>query len=312
MNRQIPLIEKYRPSKLDDIKNQDDIKNIFIDMVKNRNIPHMIFYGSAGTGKTSTAIAICKQLFKGSYNDNVLELNASDERGIRVVREKIKTFSQKATNIDFKIIILDEADAMTSDSQFALRRIVEKYSQNTRFILICNYINKIIPPLLSRCAVFRFKSMTSKNIEELLRNIMTSENIIIDNKDIKNIIKDDLRKSINNLQKLIFLNRKNIDNGKTKLKFFDDQININLDDIIYNENLNTVEYTNHLINEGYSFEELYYILKDEVLKNDDIDDRDKSRFFMEICRSYDKIINGSSELININHIINIINKKESI
>ena len=150
MNRQLPLIEKYRPSKLEDIKNQDDIKNIFIDMVKNRNLPHMIFYGGAGTGKTSTAIAICKQLYKDNYNENVLELNASDERGIRVVREKIKTFSQKAVDNDFKIIILDEADAMTSDSQFALRRIIEKYSINTRFFLICNYINKIIPPLLSR------------------------------------------------------------------------------------------------------------------------------------------------------------------
>jgi len=309
MNRQIPLIEKYRPSKLDDIKNQDDIKNIFMDMVKNRNIPHMIFYGSAGTGKTSTAIAICKQLYKEIYSDNVLELNASDERGIRVVREKIKTFSQKATDSDFKIIILDEADAMTSDSQFALRRIIEKYSVNTRFILICNYINKIIPPLLSRCAVFRFKSMSSKNIEELLLNIMHKENIIIDEKDIKHTVKDDLRKSINNLQKLIFLNRRNIENDKINLKYFDDKININLDEIIYNENLNTLEFTNHLINEGYSFEELYYILKDEVLLNNDIDDNDKSKFFMEICRSYDKIINGSSELININHVINILNKK---
>jgi DNA polymerase III delta prime subunit len=179
MNRQIPLIEKYRPSKLDDIKNQEDIKSIFIDMVNNRNIPHMVFYGSAGTGKTSSAIAICKQLYKDTYNDNVLELNASDERGIRVVREKIKTFSQKTTDTDFKIIILDEADAMTSDSQFALRRIVEKFSSNTRFILICNYINKIIPPLLSRCAVFRFKTMTNLNIEEILFSIMKKENITI-------------------------------------------------------------------------------------------------------------------------------------
>ena len=149
MNRQLPLIEKYRPSKLEDIQNQDDIKNIFIDMVKNRNLPHMIFYGGAGTGKTSTAIAICKQLYKDNYNDYVLELNASDERGIRVVREKIKTFSQKAVDNDFKIIILDEADAMTSDSQFALRRIIESYSNLTRFILICNNIICLTSLLMS-------------------------------------------------------------------------------------------------------------------------------------------------------------------
>jgi DNA polymerase III delta prime subunit len=308
MNRQLPLIEKYRPSKLEDIQNQDDIKNIFIDMVKNRNLPHMIFYGGAGTGKTSTAIAICKQLYKDNYNDNVLELNASDERGIRVVREKIKTFSQKAVDNDFKIIILDEADAMTSDSQFALRRIIEKYSINTRFFLICNYINKIIPPLLSRCAVFRFKTMNNLEIEIILKNIMNKEGIIIDQSNINKIIKDDLRKSINNLQKLIFLNRKYIKDNKIYLKYFDDDINLDIKKIIYDENLDTMEYTNHLINEGYSFEELYYILKKEILSNDDIDDEDKARIFMEMCRSYDKIVNGSSELININHVINIINK----
>lgn len=309
MNRQLPLIEKYRPSKLEDIKNQDDIKNIFIDMVKNRNIPHMIFYGSAGTGKTSTAIAICKQLFKDTYSDNVLELNASDERGIRVVREKIKTFSQKATDDDFKIIILDEADAMTTDSQFALRRIIEKYSINTRFMLICNYINKIIPPLLSRCAVFRFKTMNYTDIKDILTTIMSRENITIEDKYLNKIVKDDLRKSINNLQKLIFLNRRNINEKKgIELKYFDDDVNININDIIYKENLNTIEYTNYIINEGYSFEEIYYLLKKELLSNDDISNEDKARIFMEICRSYDKIINGSSELININHVLNIINK----
>jgi len=308
MNRQVPLIEKYRPSRLEDLKNQDDIKNILKDMVKNRNIPHMIFYGGAGTGKTSTAIAICKQLYKSTYNDNVLELNASDERGIRVVREKIKTFAQKSADDDFKIIILDEADAMTTDSQFALRRIIEKYSINTRFVLICNYINKIISPLLSRCSVFRFKTMEYSNITNILNDIMEKENITIDKKLLNRLIKDDLRKSINNLQKLIFLNRKNIKNNKIDIKYFDDDISIDINEIIYNENLNTIEYTNHLINEGYSFEELYILLKKEILYNTDISDEDKSKIFMELCRSYDKIINGSSELININHIINIINK----
>jgi DNA polymerase III delta prime subunit len=268
----------------------------------------MIFYGGAGTGKTSTAIAICKQLYKINYSDNVLELNASDERGIRVVREKIKTFSQKSADNDFKIIILDEADAMTSDSQFALRRIIEKFSGNTRFILICNYINKIIPPLLSRCAVFRFKTMSSDNIGDILKNIMIKEKITIEDKNIPKLIKEDLRKSINNLQKLIFLNKNNKEDNKTLIKYFDDDINININDIIYNENLNTIEYTNYIINEGYSFEEIYLLLKKELLANNDISDEDKAKIFMEMCRSYDKIINGSSELININHILNIINK----
>jgi len=306
MNREIPLIEKYRPSKLEDIKNQDDIKNIFIDMVKHRNIPHMVLYGNAGTGKTSTAIAMCKQLYKDTYNDNVLELNASDERGIRVVREKIKTFSQQAVNTEFKTIILDESDAMTNDSQFALRRIIEKYSSNTRFILICNYINKLITPLLSRCAVFKFKMMKISEIEAILKNILKKENIVIDEKNISLIIKDDLRKSINNLQKLIFLNRNNKKDNKIYLEYFDNNVNINIDEIIYNEKLDTIEYTNHLINEGYSFDELYFSLKKELLTSEDISDKDKAKIFMEMCRSYDKIINGSSELININHMLNTI------
>ena len=308
MNRQLPLIEKYRPSKLSDIKNQDDIKDIFINMVQNRNVPHMILYGGAGTGKTSTAIAMCKELYKETYSDNVLELNASDERGIRVVREKIKTFSQKSADSDFKVIILDEADAMTSDSQFALRRIVEKFSSNTRFILICNYINKIIPPLLSRCAVFRFKTMTNLNIEDILFTIMKKENITIADSIKSKIVKDDLRKSINNLQKLIFLNRNNKEDGKTNIKYFDDDMTLDLKEIIYNDKLNTIEYTTELINEGYSFEEIYLVLKKEILQNVDISNEDKGKIFMEMCRSYDKIINGASELININHVINIINK----
>jgi DNA polymerase III delta prime subunit len=268
----------------------------------------MILYGGAGTGKTSTAIAMCKELYKDKYSDNVLELNASDERGIRVVREKIKTFSQKSADSDFKVIILDEADAMTSDSQFALRRIVEKFSSNTRFILICNYINKIIPPLLSRCAVFRFKTMTNLNIEDILFTIMKKENIIIDNSIKSKIVKDDLRKSINNLQKLIFLNRNNKENDKTIIKYFDDDMTLDLKEIIYNDKLNTIEYTTELINEGYSFEEIYLVLKKEILQNVDISNEDKGKIFMEMCRSYDKIINGASELININHVINIINK----
>jgi DNA polymerase III delta prime subunit len=150
--------------------------------------------------------------------------------------------------------------------------------------------------------------MSSDNIGDILKNIMEKENILIDDKNMNKLIKEDLRKSINNLQKIIFLNKNNKENDKILIKYFDDDIHINLDDIIYNDNLNTIEYTNFLINEGYSFEEIYLVLKKELLANNDISNEDKAKIFMEMCRSYDKIINGSSELININHIINIINK----
>ena len=152
--------------------------------------------------------------------------------------------------------------------------------------------------------------MKITEIEDILKNILKKENIVIDEKNISLIIKDDLRKSINNLQKIIFLNRNNKDptNGKTVIKYFDDDINLDLKEIIYNEKLNTIEYTTELINEGYSFEEIYLILKKEILTNEDISSEDKAKIFMEMCRSYDKIVNGASELININHVINIINK----
>jgi DNA polymerase III delta prime subunit len=150
--------------------------------------------------------------------------------------------------------------------------------------------------------------MKSNEIEDILMKIIKKENILIDDKDIHNLIKDDLRRSINNLQKLIFLNRNNKIDNKIQLKYFDDEVKININEIIYNDNLDTIEYTNYIINEGYSFEELYNVLKKELLSNNDIDDNDKAKIFMEMCRSYNKIINGSSELININHILNIINK----
>jgi DNA polymerase III delta prime subunit len=150
--------------------------------------------------------------------------------------------------------------------------------------------------------------MKSIEIKDILMRIIKRENIIIDDKNINYLIKDDLRRSINNLQKLIFLNRNNKIDDKIELKYFDDVLNIDINEIIYNDKLDTIEYTNYLINEGYSFEELYTVLKKELLTNTDINDADKAKIFMEMCRSYDKIVNGSSELININHILNIINK----
>ena len=155
-------VEKYRPESLDQITTQYNIIQSLKNGIKTKNIPHLIFYGGPGCGKTSTILALAKELFgKKNYLNRIIELNASDERGINVVREKIKMYAKQAINYKddmppWKIIILDEADTMTSDSQFALRRIIEENSKITRFCFICNYHNKIIDPIISRCSIFFF------------------------------------------------------------------------------------------------------------------------------------------------------------
>ena len=206
----IPWVEKYRPKLLTDIVSQNHIIHIIETQIQNNNLPNLLFHGPPGTGKTSTILSITNKLFpKDVYHDRVLMLNASDERGIKIVRGKIKQFSQKMIAGDIpckiKIIILDEADAMTDESQYALRRIMEQYSRTTRFCIICNYITRIIEPLQSRCSNFRFKKCDDTIIKTKLCDILEMENIQYVEDDIKSIIricKGDMRKGITCLQKL--------------------------------------------------------------------------------------------------------------
>ena len=210
MNNNYLWVEKYRPTKLDDICSQSNTIKSLRSSIYNQNLPHLIFFGPSGCGKTSTIIALAKEIFGlENYNNRIIELNASDERGINIIREKIKTYAkQSIKKIDnlppWKIIILDEADTMTIDSQFALRRIMEQYSKITRFCIICNYYNKIIEPIISRCSMFRFKAINSIDIISKLEYICNNEKINYTS-DIINKIKinsrGDLRKAINLLQK---------------------------------------------------------------------------------------------------------------
>lgn len=203
-------VEKYRPVKLDEVTAQTEVIQSLKKVLETKNLPHLIFFGPSGCGKTSTILALSKELFgEELYYDRVIELNASDERGINVVRDKIKTYAKKAINPKenvppWKIIILDEADNMTPDSQFALRRIMEEYSKLTRFCIICNYHNKIIDPINSRCALFRFKPIKEFDILLKLKDICTKENLSLSDEFLNQVIKfsrGDLRKAINFLQK---------------------------------------------------------------------------------------------------------------
>ena len=207
METGIPWIEKYRPKKFQDIIGQDQTINTLIKLLANNSLPHLLFSGPPGSGKTSTIMIISEELYKNNISLMVIKLDASDDRGITTVRDNIKSFVEK-TNLFIKgvrLIILDEADSMTFDAQFALRRIIEKYSDVIRFCFICNYENKIISPIKSRCAKFRFELIDSTYIIDKLTYISFVENIKL-SKNVTRIIaeysKGDLRQSINTLQSI--------------------------------------------------------------------------------------------------------------
>jgi len=203
----LPWVEKYRPQKIDGIISHDQNIDIIKKMLQNGSLPHLLFHGTPGTGKTSLILAIANELYGNSKNLMIMKLDASDDRGINSVREDIKGFAEKVNMFckGVKLIILDEADSMTFDAQFALRRIIEKYSKTTRFCLICNYENKIIPAIRSRCANFRFSPISPQHIHKKLSYICENEKLSFDKNVLESISllsKGDLRKSINFLQSL--------------------------------------------------------------------------------------------------------------
>src|SRR3989338_5396498 len=204
--------EKYRPSKFEEIKGQKEFVEKIAAFVRSGNMPHLLFSGPAGGGKTTLSLVIAKQLFGEHWRENTLELNASDERGIDVVRVKVKDFARTKAigDVPFKIILLDESDALTRDAQQALRRTMENYTKTARFILLANYSSKILYPIQSRCAVFRFKPLSKEEILSLIDDIAQREGLTIaaeTKRALADIAEGDCRRLENILQSCAVLQK---------------------------------------------------------------------------------------------------------
>jgi len=307
----LSLVEKYRPSKIENILEQNTIVNALKKTIKNKNIPHLLFYGSSGVGKTSIALALVKSLFdKENYDDRILELNASDERGIQIVREKIKNFAKFSINNDnsakFKVIILDEADSMTLETQLALRYIIEQYSKFTRFIIICNYINKIIEPIKSRCALYRFKPIKKKGILTILEKISNNENIKISSSELLTIYNStdgDLRYTINLLERFRFINNKilclpNIIDINIINKFFERSIK--------NDKNKILKIIKYILNNGNSATEILINILDIILYSSQLEEIQKCNILYEISFIDKNLNNGCDDFIQLVYLSQII------
>ncbi|CAN6459169.1 unnamed protein product [Victoria cruziana] len=207
-HKDTPWVEKYRPQSLADVAAHRDIVDTIDRLTSENKLPHLLLYGPPGTGKTSTILAVARKIYGSQYQNMILELNASDDRGIDVVRQQIQDFASTqsfsfSSKSSLKLVLLDEADAMTKDAQFALRRVIEKYTKSTRFALICNHVNKIIPALQSRCTRFRFAPLDAAHITERVQFIIKAEGIDVTDSGLAAVVRlsnGDMRKALNVLQ----------------------------------------------------------------------------------------------------------------
>lgn len=299
--------EKYRPSKLEEVIGQDAIIERLRAYVREKTIPHILFAGPAGTGKTTTSIALARELFGEEWKQNFLELNASDERGIRVVREKIKDFAKTSAfnpSVGFKIIFLDESDALTPDAQHALRRTMEKNTVSCRFILSCNYSSKIIDPIQSRCATFRFPKIADEDIGKYLHDVAKKENVEVDDTGMKVLLRvagGDLRKALTLLQVATSIDGKLDADGIYKVLSIAEPKHIQ--EMLYmaisgNFNGARERMRELLINKGLSGTDVIKGIHEEIF-NISLDDRMVIQLVDKLAEFEFRLVEGASERIQL-------------
>ncbi|XP_070538431.1 replication factor C subunit 4-like [Ptychodera flava] len=315
--RQItPWVEKYRPRSVDEVAYQDDVVAVLKKTLEGADLPNLLFYGPPGTGKTSTILAAARGLFGADMlKTRVLELNSSDERGINVIRDKVKRFSQlaaSATRPDgkpcpaFKIVILDEADSMTNAAQAALRRTMEKESKTTRFCLICNYVSRIIEPITSRCSKFRFKPLTTSILTDRLKSIAEKENVICSDEAIKALVttsEGDLRKAITYLQSA---HRLKSEEGISENDVYEIAGIIPgtlIDELIavcYSDSYEKLEkIVKEIMAEGHSASQILSQMHDILVQKPDISDKQKSAIAERLAVIDKRLSDGAEEYLQI-------------
>lgn len=302
--------EKYRPRTLDEVKGQEEVVQRLKSFVKSKNMPHLLFSGPAGVGKTASAIALARDLFGKRWRDSILELNASNERGIDIIRNQVKDFarSKAIAEVPFKIIYLDEADALTKEAQHALRRTMEDYASTTRFILSCNYSSKIIPPIQSRCAVFRFKPLPKEVVIEILQKIAKNEGLNVSEKALEFIYlasEGDCRKAENLLQAASAIS-KNIDEKAVEevVSFAEPQEISAVIKLALSGNFRQAreKLTNIMVKHGLSGMDTIAQIQKQIWQMD-IPDKLKVQL-IRACGEYEfRLVEGSNEFIQLNSLL---------
>jgi replication factor C subunit 2/4 len=321
---QTTWVDKYRPKTLKDIIGHDDVKNLLITSIEKGDLPHLLFHGGSGTGKTSTVMALVMQLYGPKrINEKVLELNASDENGINVVRDKIIKFANivvgsadpKYPSPSFKIIILDEADSMTSEAQTALKKVMESTCEITRFVFICNYESKIIDAIKSRCADFRFNPIPDALMIKKLKTIAQDENMNVEDdvfQTITYICDGDARRSINTLQNIKYIPRdKNVPVSKADIYTITSFIEKSYFDRYWKDIISAkVIILNKLVieitNTGYPMNYILQCIKDKVLESG-MTQRQISNILMQIGKVERMITTGSDNYLQLLAVLSYIN-----
>lgn len=320
----VPWVDKYRPTKLDNIVHQDELMKTLKNILETGEMPHLLFHGPPGTGKTTTVLALANELFGAKkLKERVLELNASDDRGISAVRNEIITFAKTVVgNPDpdyksppYKILILDEADAMTPDAQAALRKVMEETSLITRFCLICNYVDKIIDPIISRCMQFRFMSISCETMRKRLKHIAKREGLLLSD-DIFDVIIDivdgDLRKGIMLLQNIKYVY--NVDKNISCSDVYDMVGSVANKDVKWILKMCKTENSSKIIEIAKEFystgfpvgnlcEQMCKTVVNDTVINDDI----KGKVLIKIANVCDKLNDGSNEFLQLIKLLTYIN-----